>query len=66
MNNPIDRLKTMMLNKLNSNPMFKDLMSKAQNGDTQSVENFARNFCKEKGVDFDKAFNQFMNNFKFR
>jgi hypothetical protein len=48
----------------NTNPIFKDLISKAQSGDTKSVENFARNMCKEKGVDFDKEFAKFMTNFK--
>ena len=50
--------------KQNTNPIIKDLINKAQSGDTQSVENFARNLCKDKGVDFDKEFSKFMNNFK--
>lgn len=60
----IDRLKMLMMNKLNSNPMFRDLIQKAQKGDKQSVENFARNICKERGIDFDKEFANFMSNFK--
>ena len=64
MNNPIDRIKMMMIRKLGNNPMFKDLIMKAQNGDKQSVETFARNVCKERGIDFDKEFSQFMNNFR--
>ena len=31
--------------KQNTNPIIKDLINKAQSGDTQSVENFARNLC---------------------
>lgn len=60
----MDRLKMLMMNKLSSNPMFRDLIQKAQKGDKQSVENFARNICKERGIDFDKEFANFMSNFK--
>ena len=48
----------------NTNPIFKDLVSKAQSGDSKSVEDFARNMCREKGIDFDKEFSKFMRNFK--
>lgn len=64
MNNPIEIIKNMMINKLSTNPMFKDLILKAQKGDKQGVENFARNICKERGIDFDKEFASFMKNFK--
>lgn len=60
----MDKLKMLMMNKLNNNPMFRDLIQKAQKGDKQSVENFARNICKERGIDFDKEFANFMSNFK--
>ena len=60
----IDRLKMLMMNKLNNNPMFRDLIQKAQRGDKQSIENFARNICKERGIDFDKEFANFMSNFR--
>lgn len=48
----------------NSNPIVNNLVSMAQKGDTKGVENFARNICKEKGIDFDTEFSNFMNNFK--
>lgn len=48
----------------NSNPMFNNLMQMANSGNNKGIENFARNVCKEKGIDFDKEFNSFMNNFK--
>ena len=60
----MDRLKMLMINKLNNNPMFRDLVQKAQRGDKQSIENFARNICKERGIDFDKEFANFMSNFR--
>lgn len=60
----MDKLKMLIMNKLNINPMFRDLIQKAQKGDKQGVENFARNICKERGIDFDKEFANFMSNFK--
>lgn len=50
--------------KSNTNPMITNLIKMAQNGDSKSVEKFARNIFKEKGRDFDKEFNDFMSNFK--
>ena len=32
--------------------------------DTQGIEEFARNYYKEQGKDFDKEFSEFMDNFK--
>ena len=60
MNNPMQIISRFM----GTNPIIKDLVEKAQKGDSKSVENFARNLCKEKGIDFDKEFAQFMSNFK--
>ena len=44
----------------NTNPMLKNLVEMARNGDTKGVENFARNLFKEQGQDFDEI----MKNFK--
>lgn len=75
MNNPINMIK-MMMGKMspkdmamkmienNSNPVFANLIDMANKGDTKGVEEFARNICKEKNIDFDKDFTDFMNNFK--
>ena len=72
MNNPIEMIKGLMskgespqqmitnMISQNSNPMIQNLMKIVQNGNTQEVENFARNICKEKGIDFDKEFSNFM------
>lgn len=38
----------------NTNPMIKNLVEMAKNGDTQGIENFARNFFKENGQDYDQ------------
>ena len=44
-----------------SNPMMKNTMQMAQNGDMKGVEQMARNLCKEKGLDADEMFNQSKN-----
>lgn len=67
MNNLLDMLKAIknprefVLNNVvgNSNPMLKNLIEMAQKGDTKGVENFARNFFKERGEDFDKIMSNF-------
>lgn len=47
-----------------SNPMVNNLIQMAKSGDSKQLENFARNYCKERGRDFDTDFKQFMSNFK--
>lgn len=64
MNNPIQMLKNMIINKQINNPVLKEVINKAQNGDSKGVEEFARNLLKDQGRDFDKEFGQFMKNFK--
>ncbi len=46
-----------------SNPMMKNTIQMAQNGDTKGIEKMARNLCKEKGINPDEIFNQLKNNF---
>lgn len=58
---PQEALKQMIGNR---NPMFNNLMQMANSGNNKGIENFARNICKEKGIDFDKEFTNFINNFK--
>lgn len=41
------------------NPVLNNLLSLAKEGNTQEIENFARNMLKEQGKDFDKEFNSF-------
>jgi len=56
--------KQMINSQFQSNPIINNLIEMAQKGDEKSVENFARNMCKEKGTDFDKEFSNFMSQFK--
>lgn len=72
--NPIDTIKQYMMKGLSpqnilsrmsiNNPILSNVMSMAKNGDTQGVENFARNICKQRGLDFDKEFSKFKDNLK--
>lgn len=49
-----------ILNRFNiNNPILNNVITMAQNGDNKGVENFARNICKQKGLDFDTEFNKF-------
>lgn len=53
----------------NSNPMVDNLIKMAKSGDTNGINNFAKNICKERGIDFDdftKEFNAFMRPFNKR
>ena len=60
--NPKDMVLKMLKN--NTNPIFANLTQMMEKGDDKGIEQFARNMCKEKGIDFDKQFNEFMSNFK--
>ena len=72
--NPVNMLKQYMLqgftpqnilSKLNiSNPILNNVIAMAQNGNTKGVETFARNICKQKGLDFDTEFNKFKSSLK--
>ncbi len=54
----------MIQNMVKGNPVVSNLMSMAQNGKDQDLENFARNMFKDKGRDFDKEFAELKKNFK--
>lgn len=43
----------------NTNPMLKNLVEMAKNGNSKGVEQFARNFFKEQGQDLDKILSNF-------
>ena len=42
------------------NPMISNLVNMAKQGNSQGVEQFARNYLKERGIDFDKEFKTFL------
>lgn len=47
-----------------NNPMFKNLIEMQKKGDTKGVEQFARNFYKERGKNFDEEYAKVRNMFK--
>ena len=51
----------MNLLKNNTNPIFTNLIEMAEKNDVKGVENFARNFMKEQGRDYDKEIASFQN-----
>ena len=62
--NPQQFLQKIMGNsQMMQNPMIKNTVQMAQNGDTKGIEQLARNLCKEKGINADDMFNQMKNNF---
>ena len=57
--NPQQFLQQMMgNNQIMSNPLMKNTIEMAQNGDMQGIEQMARNLCKEKGLNADDLLNQ--------
>ena len=48
-------------NQMMQNPMIKNTVQMAQNGDAKWIEQLARNLCKEKGINADDMFNQIQN-----
>lgn len=60
--NPEQILQNMM-GKNNNNPVFNNLVKMAKEGNSDGIENFARNLFKEQGRDFDKEFSEFRQKF---
>ena len=50
-------------NQMMQNPMIKNAVQMAKNGDTKGIEQLARNLCKENGINADDMFNQMKNKF---
>lgn len=62
--NPQQMVMKMMNNpQMENNPIAKNMLNMAKNGDLQGIEEMGRNIAKERGIDFDKAFNDFKNQF---
>ena len=60
MKNPQQFLQQMMGNSIvMKNPIARNAMQMAKRGDSKGIEQMARNLCKEKGIDADKAFESF-------
>lgn len=64
MQNPQQFIQSMIgNNQIMQNPMAKNVLGMAQKGDTKGIEQFARNLCKEKGLNPDDIMNQVKNQF---
>ena len=62
--NPKQIVMKMMNNpQIANNPMAKNMFEMAKNGNLKGIEEMGRNIAKERGVDFDKAFSDFKNQF---
>ena len=72
--NPLNMIKGMMGNmnpknivmnmlKNNTNPIFANLIEMANKNDVKGLEQFARNYMKDNGRDYDKEFNEFKSMF---
>lgn len=57
--NPQQMVMNMLQQNAQGNPMFANILSLAQNGNIQEIENIVRNMARERGIDFDKEFNSF-------
>lgn len=63
--NPQQFIQKMMSNgQVMNNPMAKNVIGMAQNGDTKGIETMARNLCKEKGVNPEEMMDQIRKQFK--
>ena len=49
-------------NLVQRNPIAANLIDLAKNNRTAEIEKVARNLCEQKGIDFDKEFNNFKSN----
>ncbi len=48
-----------MLEQSQGNPIFANLLTMAKKNDSKGIESVARNMLKERGMDYDKEFNDF-------
>lgn len=49
-----------------NNPIVMNMLDMAKSGDISGIEQIGRNIAKEKGIDFDKEFSKFKNQFPLR
>lgn len=64
-NNPQQLIMSVLDQQAQQNPMYANIMKLAKNQDSAGLEKIARNLAQERGIDFDKEFANFKQNFKF-
>lgn len=63
-NNPQQIIMNYLSSSLGNTPMGKNLLTLAQAGNTKEIEKIARNLAQSRGLDFDKEFSAFQQNFR--
>ena len=59
--NPQQLLMNVLNQQSNNNPILQNVMNLAQGNNTSALESIARNLSEQRGIDFDKEFNNFRN-----
>ena len=62
--NPQQLLMGILQQQGNNNPIVQNAMGLAQNGNTQALQQIARNLASQRGLDFDQEFNNFKNSLR--
>lgn len=60
-NNPEQIVMQFLQTQMQGTPMGDNLINMAKQGNNKGIEEFARNFLKQNGIDFDKEFRAFRN-----
>lgn len=61
--NPQQLLMNVLENQMQDTPLGVNLLNLARNNNTAEIERIARNIASQKGVDYDKEFNAFKQQF---
>lgn len=61
--NPQQIVMNILQKRMGGTPMGNNLIKLAQSGNTAEIEKIARNLASQKGIDFDKEFNAFREQF---
>lgn len=62
--NPQQLLMNILQSQGNQNPILNNAINMARNGNTSGLQLLARNLASQKGLDFDKEFLNFKNQFQ--
>lgn len=62
--NPQQLLMNVLQSQGNQNPILNNAINMARNGNTSGLQLLARNLASQKGLDFDKEFSNFKNQFQ--
>lgn len=57
--NPQQLVLNILQSRMSNTPLGQNLLSLAQTGDTNQIEQFARNYVQSQGRNFDQEFNAF-------